>query len=48
MCGRFSFSTTKTKIKEQFDINSEQELEFSFNIAPTHLSYVIANDHPKR
>lgn len=48
MCGRFSLSTSKAKIKEQFDINTNEDLQLSFNIAPTHASYVIANDHPQQ
>lgn len=47
MCGRFSLSTTKAKIKEQFGIDTQEELQLSFNIAPTHRAYVIANNQPQ-
>lgn len=48
MCGRFSLATSKEKIKEQFGVEMEGELKLSFNIAPTHSAYVIANDDPNR
>ncbi len=48
MCGRFSLATSKEKIQEQFGISVAEELELSFNIAPTHSAYVITNDHPEK
>lgn len=49
MCGRFSFSTTKEKIKQQLgDIDTGENLISNFNVAPTQESYVITNEHPKR
>ncbi|MCH2085199.1 MAG: SOS response-associated peptidase [Saprospiraceae bacterium] len=47
MCGRFSFSTSKKKIQEQFGaIEVEAPIQISFNIAPTQLSYVLTNQSP--
>lgn len=41
MCGRFSFSATKEKIKRQFGINLKEDLPKSYNIAPTQESPVL-------
>ena len=47
MCGRFSFTASKEKIKEQFNnVNIDREIKVSYNIAPTHHAYVITNDLP--
>ncbi len=47
MCGRYSLATSKEKIAESFGINIEaDQLTISFNIAPTHKSYVITNQDP--
>lgn len=49
MCGRFSFSTSKEKLKKQFgDIEVGENLKINFNVAPTQASYVITNNHPDR
>lgn len=48
MCGRFSLSTSKEKIQEQFGIESNDEIQLSFNIAPTHQTYVVASDAPEQ
>ena len=49
MCGRFSFTTSKEKLKEQFgDIETGDNLRINFNIAPTQHAYVVTNDHPDR
>ena len=47
MCGRFSFSTTKEKLKRQFgDIETGEDLRLNYNVAPTQPSYVITDDQP--
>jgi putative SOS response-associated peptidase YedK len=47
MCGRFSFSTSKKKVQEQFGaIEIGADLQISFNVAPTQLSYVITDESP--
>ena len=49
MCGRYSFVPSKKQLDEQlaeFDLPST--LQFSFNISPTHMAYVIPNNHPKQ
>lgn len=49
MCGRFSFSTSKEKIQQQFgDIEIGSNLRINFNIAPTQHSYVVTNESPNR
>jgi putative SOS response-associated peptidase YedK len=49
MCGRYSFSAPKEKIKAQLgDIDTGVNLRESFNIAPTQHAYVITNDAPQR
>ncbi len=48
MCGRFSLSTSKEKIKAQIEVNIDADLSLSFNIAPTQKAYVIANDLPNQ
>ena len=47
MCGRYSFAPKPKQIDAQMrDIQRPLELKISFNIAPTHKAYVIANDQP--
>lgn len=49
MCGRFSFSTSKEKLQQQFgEIDTGTNLRINFNVAPTQHSYVITNDSPNR
>lgn len=49
MCGRFSFSTTKEKLRQQLgDIDIDSELQLHWNIAPTQPAYVITNEEPHR
>lgn len=49
MCGRFSFSTSKEKIQQQFgDIEVDMNLRLNFNIAPTQHTYIVTNDNPNR
>lgn len=49
MCGRYSFSTSKEKIKEQLpEIETGENLRNSFNIAPTQHAYVITNNKPDK
>ncbi|NNE28034.1 MAG: SOS response-associated peptidase [Saprospiraceae bacterium] len=47
MCGRFSFSTSREKIQEEFGVRAPKQLEISFNIAPTQQAYVITNKDPE-
>ena len=49
MCGRFSFSATKVKIKDQLgeEIETGENLLANYNVAPTQQSYVITNEQPK-
>lgn len=47
MCGRFSFSTSKEKLKKQFgDIEVGENLKINFNVAPTQNAYVITDEQP--
>ena len=47
MCGRYSFAPKPKQLEAQMrDIQRPAELKISFNIAPTHRAYVIANDQP--
>lgn len=47
MCGRYSFVPTKQQIETDLDgIILPIQLNIRFNIAPTQLAYVIANDKP--
>ncbi len=49
MCGRFSFSTSKEKLQQQFgEIEIGSNLRINFNVAPTQHSYVVTNDSPNR
>lgn len=49
MCGRFSFSTSKEKIQQQFgDIEADTNLRLNFNVAPTQHTYIVTNDSPNR
>lgn len=49
MCGRYSFSTSKEKIEEQFPgLETIENLRSSYNIAPTQHAYVITNDKPNK
>ncbi len=49
MCGRFSFSTTKERIQEQFgEIEVGSNLRINYNIAPTQHAYVVTNDSQNR
>lgn len=47
MCGRFSLAVSKERVNKQFHISVEEDLEPSYNIAPTQQAYVIANNAPK-
>ena len=47
MCGRYSFAPKPKQLDAQLrDVQRPAELKISFNIAPTHPAYVIANDKP--
>ncbi|GAB4500456.1 MAG: SOS response-associated peptidase [Saprospiraceae bacterium] len=49
MCGRYSFAPKPKQLDAQTrDMQRPVELKISFNIAPTHTAYVIANDLPKQ
>lgn len=39
MCGRFAINTDIEKIREQFQVNSFEELPTSYNLAPTKLLF---------
>ena len=47
MCGRFSFISTKEKVEQELQITLSQELQKSYNIAPTQRAYVVTNEHPQ-
>ena len=47
MCGRFSLAVSKERINKQFHLSIENDLEQSYNIAPTQQAYVISNNDPK-
>jgi len=45
MCGRYSFAPKPKQLDAQLrDVQRPAELRISFNIAPTHQAYVVAND----
>lgn len=47
MCGRYSFAPKPKQLDARMrDVQVPAELKISFNIAPTHLAYVVANDRP--
>jgi len=47
MCGRYSFAPKPKQLDAQMrDVQRLLELKISFNIAPTHTAYVIANNLP--
>lgn len=47
MCGRYSFAPKPKQLDAQLrDVQRPAELHISYNIAPTHQAYVIANDAP--
>ena len=49
MCGRFSFVTSKEKIKKQFgEIETDTTLRINYNIAPTQHAYIVTNDSQHR
>ncbi len=48
MCSRLSFVTTSEKIWKDIGIQSEGLLRTSYNIAPTHHTYIIKNTTPDR
>ncbi len=49
MCGRYSFSTSKEKLRAQFgqQLQIEEALEANFNVAPTQKGYVITDAQPQ-
>jgi putative SOS response-associated peptidase YedK len=47
MCGRYSFSANKAKIKVQFpQLEVPEELLVNYNIAPTQQAYIVTNTTP--
>ena len=48
MCKRFSFKTSVEEIEGAFDIQVNNNLRWSYNIAPTQHAYVILNDSPSK
>lgn len=49
MCGRYSFTTSKEKVKKSFGVlHFDKEFKNSYNIAPTHAAMVISNQDPTR
>lgn len=49
MCGRYSFSVSAERIKQQFpEVETGEKVRTSYNIAPTQHAYVITDNHPKR
>jgi len=49
MCGRYSFAPKPKQLEDSLaGIELPPQLEISFNIAPTHLAYVVASDQPKK
>lgn len=47
MCGRYSFAPNPKQLEAQMrDVIRPLALKLSFNVAPTHQSYVIASDRP--
>jgi len=47
MCGRFSFTSTKNQVEKALELTLSQELQKSYNIAPTQRAYVVTNEHPQ-
>ena len=46
MCGRYSFAASKEKIQKQQGIKVQGVMQPNYNITPTTLAYVIANNSP--
>ncbi|MFK7951116.1 MAG: SOS response-associated peptidase [Saprospiraceae bacterium] len=47
MCGRYSFAVSKEKVNKHFGLSIQDDLTKRYNIAPTQVAYVIANDDPE-
>lgn len=48
MCGRYSFSTSREKLQQQFpQVEAAEKLHTNYNVAPTQRSYVITDDQPQ-
>lgn len=47
MCGRYSLAVSKIKIEEAIQVQLSNDIQLSYNIAPTHLSHIITNEHPQ-
>lgn len=47
MCKRYSSVIDKTKIHQQFGIETNQHLKTSYNVSPCDSAYVITNEKPK-
>jgi putative SOS response-associated peptidase YedK len=49
MCGRYSFVPTKEQLDAELsDVDLPAQLRIQYNIAPTNMAYVIANDKPHK
>ncbi len=49
MCGRFSLATSKERLQQQLPfVEIADNLQLSYNIAPTQKAYVVANDQPNQ
>ncbi|MFN0014616.1 MAG: SOS response-associated peptidase [Saprospiraceae bacterium] len=49
MCGRYSFAPKPKQIEAQLlEVQRPAVLRTSYNIAPTHIAYVLANDLPRQ
>jgi len=49
MCGRYSFSASKEKVKAQFpEVETGDNLRTSYNIAPTQHAYIITSEKPEK
>lgn len=49
MCGRYSFSTSREKLQQQFpQVKVGETLELNYNMAPTQRGYVITDEQPQQ
>ena len=48
MCGRYSLAISKERISKKFNISIPTAIEPNYNVAPTQLAYVIANNAPEK
>ncbi len=48
MCTRYSFTVEKEIIEQQFGLNIDAVLKFSYNLSATQQAYVLTNESPRR